>query len=366
MLVRVYCRICMIVMCSILCSVPFGAGFVCSEVQAFTSTMNDTSSSMYLYDKNLPHSGEERDAGYSQTQQNLLEDLLYQVEALEKEVRFLRDMLEGFQHEDSIRYRKMLESIREVEDIVDPAGHGVVSILWNDFQIQKKQGGMGGMDKATATLTKQPNREQADYDSSKDLISNTTAGIYTGNSVDNNIMDDGFIDNYASDFTSESRLLLNDDGSSAIGGGQRGAVSSDDMTSDSVQALDSLFDKVRKTMQGGSPVVAKHDLEYIVEHAPDDYEKAGEAYYWLGEIALLNGDPDLARRHFIVSVNKYPDNRKASSALLRFGVMIGDLGNKVGACDIIVNKMSEKYPSLPVFIERWREFEVSKLGCASM
>lgn len=59
------------------------------------------------------------------------------------------------------------------------------------------------------------------------------------------------------------------------------------------------------------------------------------AYYWLGEIYLLQNDLDAARQAFTAVVEKYPANRKASDAAFKLGQVYFLMGDKVKAKSLL-------------------------------
>lgn len=59
------------------------------------------------------------------------------------------------------------------------------------------------------------------------------------------------------------------------------------------------------------------------------------AYYWLGEIYLLQNALDAARQAFTVVVEEYPANRKASDAAFKLGQVYFLMGDKVKAKSLL-------------------------------
>ncbi|MCL7945747.1 tol-pal system protein YbgF [Marinobacter sp. ATCH36] len=63
----------------------------------------------------------------------------------------------------------------------------------------------------------------------------------------------------------------------------------------------------------------------------DEYEEGDltvNAYYWLGEVYLVEDQLDQARQAFTIVATRYGDHRKASDAVYKLGVTLDRLGNK--------------------------------------
>ncbi len=63
----------------------------------------------------------------------------------------------------------------------------------------------------------------------------------------------------------------------------------------------------------------------------DEYEEGDltvNAYYWLGEVYLVENQLEQARQAFTIVATRYGDHRKASDAVYKLGVTLDRLGNK--------------------------------------
>lgn len=73
--------------------------------------------------------------------------------------------------------------------------------------------------------------------------------------------------------------------------------------------------------------------KYIDNYPNGKY--VANAYYWLGEVELINGDQEKARQAFEMVVNNYPTNRKAPDAAFKLGKVYHQQGNKAKAKDLL-------------------------------
>ncbi len=79
-----------------------------------------------------------------------------------------------------------------------------------------------------------------------------------------------------------------------------------------------LFDKGYDAITRASYADALTSFKEFTEVYPDD-EMAGEAFYWLGEVYLVQDNPEKAAVAFSTGLTKAPSGEKASSNLLKMG-----------------------------------------------
>ncbi|MDL0429791.1 tol-pal system protein YbgF [Marinobacter sp. TBZ242] len=78
----------------------------------------------------------------------------------------------------------------------------------------------------------------------------------------------------------------------------------------------------------------------------DEYEEGDltvNAYYWLGEVYLVEDQLEQARQAFTIVATRYGDHRKASDAVYKLGVTLDRLGNKEQARSRMESVVSD-YP----------------------
>jgi tol-pal system protein YbgF len=71
---------------------------------------------------------------------------------------------------------------------------------------------------------------------------------------------------------------------------------------------------------------AKTTLQNFLSKYPDG-SYAANAHYWLGEIYLIQGQPDPAAAEFNIVISKYPTNTKVPDAMLKLGFAYCDKGD---------------------------------------
>ncbi|WP_369601657.1 tol-pal system protein YbgF [Hahella sp. SMD15-11] len=74
-----------------------------------------------------------------------------------------------------------------------------------------------------------------------------------------------------------------------------------------------------------------------------DSDLTANAYYWLGEVYLVEGELEKAEQAFIVVLGRYPDHRKAPDARFKLGVVYHRQG-KVNEAREALRTVVENYP----------------------
>ena len=80
----------------------------------------------------------------------------------------------------------------------------------------------------------------------------------------------------------------------------------------------------------------------LIQDYPDGYY-TGNAYYWLGEVQLVESQPEQALTSFEALLEKYPAHRKAPDAKFKQGKIYLQMGEKVRAKVLLQDLMNE-YP----------------------
>jgi tol-pal system protein YbgF len=78
------------------------------------------------------------------------------------------------------------------------------------------------------------------------------------------------------------------------------------------------------------------------------YPKSGmapDAHYWLGELYLVQGQPDQASQHFQLVIAN-PNNNKAPDAMLKLGMIYQAYGDSAHAKQMF-QKIIKQYPNTP-------------------
>ncbi len=88
---------------------------------------------------------------------------------------------------------------------------------------------------------------------------------------------------------------------------------------------------------------AKYDFQEIVENHPNG-QFAPNAYYWLGEIYLLQDELDNAQKSFEAVTLNYSSHPKSADALLKLGFVAMQQNNPVKAKGYLV-EVKQKFPN---------------------
>jgi tol-pal system protein YbgF len=81
---------------------------------------------------------------------------------------------------------------------------------------------------------------------------------------------------------------------------------------------------------------------YLARFPKSEY--AGNAQYWIGEIAYVQGDYPMALREFEKVVRDYDNGNKAAAAMLKMGFCRAQMNDLAGA-KAIFRSVVQKYPN---------------------
>ena len=83
-------------------------------------------------------------------------------------------------------------------------------------------------------------------------------------------------------------------------------------------------------------------LSAFVKNFPQSY-LVGNAYYWLGEVFMVQGEASLAAMSFEYVISKFPRHRKIPDALYKAGVAYKHIGN-VSKANKLWQRVIAEYP----------------------
>jgi tol-pal system protein YbgF len=83
--------------------------------------------------------------------------------------------------------------------------------------------------------------------------------------------------------------------------------------------------------------------EFLSAH-PND-RLAGHAQYWLGETYYVRGDMNKAAQAFLEGVKKHPDGPKAADTMLKLGMALTAINQKVEACGVFM-ELRNRFPQV--------------------
>jgi len=93
-----------------------------------------------------------------------------------------------------------------------------------------------------------------------------------------------------------------------------------------------------------------------------NHELAGNAQYWYGETFRIRQLYQDAATAYLDGYQKYPKSNKASINLLKLGVMLVQIGEKVQGCTMILG-VKEQYPNANQSVIQKAEYEKKKFNC---
>lgn len=106
---------------------------------------------------------------------------------------------------------------------------------------------------------------------------------------------------------------------------------------------------------------ATRAFQSFVSQHPND-PLAGNATFWLGQIAYSQGKYEQAAPIFFDAYRKYPKSAKAGESLLKVGLSMSNLGKKKEACAALARFNSE-FPDASESLKRQAAAENKKLAC---
>ncbi|MCP5160308.1 MAG: tol-pal system protein YbgF [Hahellaceae bacterium] len=81
----------------------------------------------------------------------------------------------------------------------------------------------------------------------------------------------------------------------------------------------------------------------FIDHFPNS-ELTGNAYYWLGEVFLVQDQPEKAKQAFVVAARQFPEHRKVPDALYKLGMTSLRLSEKSQA-ELYLKEVVSRFPA---------------------
>ncbi len=99
---------------------------------------------------------------------------------------------------------------------------------------------------------------------------------------------------------------------------------------------------------------------FVAQHPKDPL--AGNATFWIGQIAFSQGKFEQAAPIFFDAYSKYPKSAKAGESLLKVGLSMSNLNKKREACAALA-RFTTEFPDAAEGLKRQGAAEKQKLGC---
>ena len=111
----------------------------------------------------------------------------------------------------------------------------------------------------------------------------------------------------------------------------------------------------------GDYETAEYALREFVDTNPK-HELAGNAQYWYGETFRVRQLYQDAASAYLDGYQKYPKSGKAPVNLLKLGVMLVQIGEKIQGCSMILG-VKDQYPEATQSVIQKAEYEKKKFNC---
>lgn len=136
-------------------------------------------------------------------------------------------------------------------------------------------------------------------------------------------------------------------------------AASGDVAADSPDAD---FAQARKYLNNGDFDQAGFALNAFVQKYPKN-KQAGEALFWLGEIAMVRNDPHTAASLYIKTLKEFPKGRLAPDAMVKLASALNALGDKKEACNTL-KVFPKQYPKAGAAVKAKAGIEAQRAGCS--
>ena len=123
----------------------------------------------------------------------------------------------------------------------------------------------------------------------------------------------------------------------------------------------SLYDAAYAAAQAGDYATAEASFQDFLGKNPS-HPLAGNAQYWLGDIAYSKKDFGTAAATFLEGYKKFPKHTKAPDMIYKAGSSFGQLGKKKEACTAFTILFTD-HPQMPDRVKRAATAERQKYDC---
>lgn len=110
----------------------------------------------------------------------------------------------------------------------------------------------------------------------------------------------------------------------------------------SAEGENELYQTAYQQLQSRNYQAANQSLHSLLEEYPNG-ENTPNAYYWLGEIALIQGNTNEAQQYFETVISQFPTHLKVSDALLKKGY-IAESNEDYPLAKQLLEQVIKQYP----------------------
>lgn len=122
-----------------------------------------------------------------------------------------------------------------------------------------------------------------------------------------------------------------------------------------------MYDEAFAASQKGDYPAAERGFQAFLDKNPS-HPLAGNASFWLGDIAYVKKDYGSAAAAFLEAYKKYPKHTKAPDMIYKAGSSFGQMGKKKEACTAF-GILAKEHPDMPDRVKRAVAAEKQKYEC---
>lgn len=122
-----------------------------------------------------------------------------------------------------------------------------------------------------------------------------------------------------------------------------------------------MYDEAYAAAQRGDYAAAQAGFQAFLDKHPK-HQLAGNASYWMGDIAYVKKDYGTTAATFLESYKAYPKHSKAPDMIYKAGSAFGQMGKKKEACTAFAILFKD-HPSMPDRVKRAATAEKQKYEC---
>lgn len=122
-----------------------------------------------------------------------------------------------------------------------------------------------------------------------------------------------------------------------------------------------LYDMAYESLQSGAYPEAEKGFQDFMAKYPT-HQLAGNAQYWLGDIAFVRKDFNTAAVTFLEGYKKFPNHSKAADMIYKAGSAFGQMGKTKEACTAF-GILFKDQPKMPDRVKRAATAERQKYNC---
>ncbi len=121
------------------------------------------------------------------------------------------------------------------------------------------------------------------------------------------------------------------------------------------------FSEARRVLENGFFDEAYTALQAFVSDFPE-HALSGEALYWLGEIQMVRGNPEVAAEQYLQSLKNFRKGERAPDAMVKLAAAFAAIGDNDEACRTL-KLFPREYPKANSSVKTKADIEMRRAGC---